>query len=481
MRDFVLLYVNGRRHELRGAAAFAPLSTLLRRDLELTGTKVVCAEGDCGACAVLVGRPDEAGGFDYHPVASCIAFAYQFDGAHVVTVEGLRSDGEPLNPVQQAMVACHGAQCGYCTPGFVVSLCGLFDRDPAATDDDARAALVGNLCRCTGYESILAAARRVDRARLRPLDALYPPAEVAAADLSTHAADDLLVADGPRRFFKPATLAAAVAFKAAHPDCAIVAGGTDLGVYANKGLRSWDVAMSLANVPGLDRLDVADDALTAGANVTLAQMERATREHFPELHPMFLRHGSPLIRNAGTLAGNLANASSIGDAIPALFVLRAQLELTGARGTRQVNADDFYTGYKQTALAPDELITAVRIPRLGPREALRLYKVSKRHDLDISTFTAAIWAKTNASAIADIRIAFGGVGPTVARLPRAESSLRGKSIADTAAFAHAARLAREEISPISDVRGSLEYRRQLAENILLKFQLEMTHLQRVHP
>jgi xanthine dehydrogenase small subunit len=465
MRDFVLLYLNGRRLEIRGPDAFAPLSTVLRQTLALTGTKVVCAEGDCGACAVLAGRPD-GHHIAYRPVTSCIAFVHQFDAAHVVTVEGLRH-GDALNPVQEAMVACHGAQCGYCTPGFVVAMCGAFEANPTTDPAALRAALVGNLCRCTGYESILAAGRAVDTAQLKRLDDLYPPAPILA-DLTARAAEEVLIESAGQRFFKPLTIDAAVKFKAANPACTVVAGATDLGVQVNKRLRACPVTMTLAAIPRLAEIDVTETRLVIGANVTLAQLEHATREHFPELHPMLLRHGSLLIRNAGTLAGNIANGSSIGDALPALFVLNADVELAGPAGARRVNLNDFYTGYKQSVLAPDELITAVRIPRLAPGDVLRLYKVSKRHDLDISTFTAAIFAQFDGDAIRHIRIAYGGVAPTVIRLPRTEAFLANTPFTPET-IAAAARLARHEIAPISDVRGSADYRAQLAENILRKF------------
>jgi xanthine dehydrogenase small subunit len=485
MRDHVLLYVNGRRLEVRGPAAFVPLSTFLRQHLELTGTKVVCAEGDCGACAVLVGRPPACGAgvppaestaavLHYQPITSCIAMVAQLDRTHIITVEGLAQNGQP-HPVQQAMIACHASQCGYCTPGFAVTLAGLSESAEPLSPDAIRAGLVGNLCRCTGYESILAAGAGIDRANLRPLNVLHPPAALLADFAATD--EGLRLTAPAQTLFQPTTLVEALDFKATHPSCTLLAGGTDLGVQVNKGTRTLDTILSLAAIPDLKVIHLDADTLTACASTTLTDLERATKESYPELYPMLARHGSPLIRNAGTLAGNIANGSPIGDALPALYALNAEVELAGLSreaqiSTRRVGMNAFFTAYKRTVMRPDELITAVHIPRLKPDETLRLYKVSKRRDLDISTFTAAIFLKRTGGTIREARLAYGGVGPNILRLPKTESLLRDQPISEDL-FHLAGRLARAEITPISDVRGDAAYRLQLAENILLKLYYEL--------
>jgi xanthine dehydrogenase small subunit len=258
-----------------------------------------------------------------------------------------------------------------------------------------------------------------------------------------------------------------VRFKAAHPNCTIIAGGTDLGVMMNKGVRDCTIVMSASAIEELTQLEVGPE-IVAGANVTLAELENATRDFFPEFHAMLARHGSPLIRNTGTLAGNIANASPIGDAMPGLFVLNAEIELAGSTGRRRVNINQFYTGYRKTVMQADEIITRVIIPRPADGEIVRLYKVSKRRDLDISTFTAAIWIKLDGAMIQDIRISYGGVAAVILRLPRTEELLRGQPLSEEL-FEAAGEIAQQEISPISDVRGGREYRLQLAANILLKF------------
>jgi xanthine dehydrogenase small subunit len=469
MRDYVLLYVNGRRTEVRGEHVLAPLSSYLRYVLNHTGTKVVCAEGDCGACAVLVGRVQN-GRLKYQPITSCIAIVGQMDCTHVITVEGLTGNGRS-SALQESMVTHHGAQCGFCTPGFVVSLCALLDETREPGERQVRDALVGNLCRCTGYESILTAARAVDAQQMRSLDELYPPGPILS-DLQAAPEDEPLLQFDGRSFYQPRTIESAATFKSQHPNCTVLAGGTDIGVQVNKGTRSCDAVLSVSAIADFARMDINDDAIVAGGGATLTDLERATKDTFAEFHQMLARHGSPLIRNAGTLAGNIANGSPIADALPALYVLDGEIELTGSSGVRRININHFYTGYKRTVMTADELITAVHIPRPQNGEILRLYKVSKRFDVDISTFTAAIWLKLDGPAIADVRIACGGVGPNILRLPRSEALLRGHSI-DEELFHRAGLLARSEITPISDVRGSADYRYQLAQNILLKFYFEL--------
>jgi len=470
MRDFVLLYVNGRRHELRGPQVFQPLSDFLRLELRLPGTKVVCAEGDCGSCTVLLGRPRD-GHIVYKPITSCIQYAAQLDGAHIITVEGLKYDGA-LNPAQEAMVAHHGAQCGFCTPGFVASLCSLFDQTPNPSRHDVTRALVGNLCRCTGYDSILAAAAAVDGTAMRSLAELYPEDELRPA-LEQAAAESVATTDGARQVFKPATLAEAVQLRLAHPQATVLAGGTDLGVVWNKGKRELGTLLCLGEVPELHRCEAVDGVWSIGAATTLTDVERAAGEHLPDYAAMLERFGSPPIKNAGTLGGNLVNGSPIGDTMPSLFVLGAEVELVGTQGTRRVNINDFYTGYRQTVMRPDELLAAVHVPLPTADERYACYKISKRRDLDISTFAAAMCVRLDGGVIREARVAYGGVAATIVRLPQTEASLVGKPPGD-AAWREAGRRARSEIKPISDVRGSAEYRAQLAENILQKLGRAMT-------
>ena len=461
MRDRVLIHINGVPHRIGGAEAFETLARFLRYDERLTGTKIVCEEGDCGACTVLVGRR-ENGGLRYRPVNSCIQFLFQLDCTSVVTVEGLTKGGA-LTPLQDAMVRCHGAQCGYCTPGFVMAMAGLFECNDHPTATDVKGALTGNLCRCTGYESIINAALEV-KAQPR-IEQLYPSAPIVAA-IDEAEREPVRI----ENFFKPTTLEDAVAFK--NEKTVIAQGATDFGVWCTKRNFVAETILSLDAIDGLGDIAVADGMLAVGGRVTLAQFESVVRDLVPSLAPIMDRFGSPQIKNAGTLAGNIANGSPIADSLPFLFVSGAALELTGRNGTRTVAVADFYLGYKKLDLRPDEIITRILIPLPADGDTLRLYKVSKRSHLDISTFTAAILMRRRDGRIDSMRLAYGGVAPVVLRLKKTEEFLTGKPIARET-FAEAGEIARSEIAPISDVRGSRETRLQLAENILTKFYYDL--------
>src|SRR5438105_1016649 len=492
MRDHIRFLINGRQHDVRGRGVFATLSNYLRYDFGATGTKIVCEEGDCGACSVLIRKssaasaPGTNSADEFLPINSCILSMFQLDGASIVTVEGLK-----LNAVQQAMIECHGAQCGYCTPGFVVAMTGLFETRARVDEKCAREGLVGNLCRCTGYEPIIKAACAVDGSSTKRMRELYPE--------TIDDNDEVLIEEEGRTFFAPASLDEALTFKRKFKPCTIVQGATDVGVWINKRAYSAMAMMSLAKLHELNDLREDDDAIVAGANVTLTQFENFTRDRIPELHHILNIFGSPQIKNAGTLVGNIANGSPIGDTLPYLFVSGATLELASVDGTRTVAVSDFYRGYKQFDLQPHEIITRVRVPIMpachperSPRspatsdqrahaedsassarrgmtgDFLRLYKVSRRRDLDISAFTAAILLRVSNAHVEQATIAYGGVAPVVMRLPKTESYLAGKSITSNT-FEEAGRIARGEVAPISDVRGSRDYRLQLAENILMKF------------
>lgn len=455
MRDAITFYLNGQRQVVAGDAAMQTLSRYLRYDVRATGTKIVCEEGDCGACTVLIGRR-ENGALRYRPINSCITFLFQVDCTHVVSVEGLARGGK-LTPVQDAMVRCHGAQCGYCTPGFIMAMAAMYEGGP----QDVRAALTGNLCRCTGYEPIIKAANEV---REQPTcEQLYPSADMLR-EFASIERESVRVGS----FFKPVELKDAIDFKASNPKCVIVQGATDFGVWCNKRGFTPDAVLSLDAIGGLGDLSIEAGQLRVGGRVTLSQLESFVQDKVPELARVLDRFGSPQIKNAGTLAGNIANASPIADTLPFLYVSDARLELTGRNGTRTVPIASFYRGYKTLDLAADEIITRIVIPLPERTDTLRLYKVSKRSHLDISSFTAAMLMRRSGDRIGSIRIAYGGVGPMILRLPRTESFLTGKPFSlDTLEDAGA--IAKEEITPISDVRGSRDFRLQLAENVLKKF------------
>ena len=469
MREYLHFFVNGKECRVKGSDAFQPLSSYLRYQLAITGTKIVCEEGDCGACTTLVGKLKD-GKIEYKSINSCIQYLYQMDLSHIITVEGLRT-GEELNEVQDEMVKCHGAQCGFCTPGFIVAMCGYFDENKKAQKkadvQGLKDCMTGNLCRCTGYEPILKAGMMVDTNAIKPIDEQYPPKDMIAAFQKGAAESVLLKGDDDCQAFIPASLKDAAKFKKENPDTVIISGGTDICVNMNKRGYAPKTIMSFSNIPGIDQILATNGLVTVGAKVTLSQLETYFREKVPEFHNILWVFGSPQIRNAGTLAGNIANASPIADTPPFLFVMDAVIELRNASGSRQVRINEFYKGYKQFDMAKDEFISSIAIPLPKKDEILKLYKVSRRKHLDISTNTAAFKIKMNAGKIEDIAVAYGGVAAVIMRLPKTEAFLKGKELTLENAK-EAGDIAASEITPIDDVRGSRAFRLQLARNIMMK-------------
>ncbi|TWT87642.1 Nicotinate dehydrogenase FAD-subunit [Pseudobythopirellula maris] len=479
MRDRLVFYLNDERHEVAGADAALTLTDYLRRPgpvagrsaaEALVGTKVVCSEGDCGACTVLVGSPTENGErFAYRTIDACIAFIYQLDRRHVVTVEGVGPCGA-LTGVQDAMVRNHGSQCGFCTPGFVMAMHGLMEQaegaDTALDDAALRLGLSGNLCRCTGYGQILEAGRELRPSAIPGVADRFDTAAMLTE--FTALGGKGVVIDTAPPVCLPTTVDELLAAKADRPDAALVAGATDLGVQRNHGRFAPSAVIFTGGVEELKQLKVVGDELVIGAGVTWDEVECRVRPLVPQYADLLTRFGSPQIRNAGTLVGNLANASPIADSIPFHMVAGSTFELASSEGRRNVAIEDFYLGYKELDLKSDEAILAVRTPLPLPAARVRLYKVSKRRDMDISTATAAFWVETDRDGLVSaLRIALGGVGPTVMRAREAEALLVGAPLS-LEAMRRAGRTAGAAITPISDVRGGADYRRLLVENLFVK-------------
>ncbi len=469
MRDCILIYVNGQRHIILDNLVLLSLSDFLRHYLGLIGTKIVCSEGDCGSCTVLVGRPCD-GRMVYRTIDSCIQFMFQLDGAHVVTVEGLQ-DASTLHPVQQAMVDCHGSQCGFCTPGFVMAMADLYERCDQLDEAQWRDGLTGNLCRCTGYTAILEAGCQTNGDPRYRVETHYPSGPILD-DFAKHTEKPIEIRTEQfgqeYLLFSPVDLEQALDFLKRHPDATIVAGATDLGVRINKSGQLPTKILDLNRIGELSDVEMDDDKLIAGAQASWTTIEDVCEDRVPEFHKILTIFGSPQIRNAGTIGGNIANASPIADSLPFLHVAEAVLELASASGTRKVNINDFYLGYKQFDLQPGELIARVEVPLPEENELLRLYKVSRRRDLDIASFTAAVRMRLDGKTIVGVSLAFGAVGPTIIRPRQTEAFLLDKPLTEKT-MREAGDIATGEITPISDVRGSAEYRYQLSRNVLLKF------------
>jgi len=480
-RDYIVFFINGIMQRVTGDAVFLPLSDYLRYELNACGTKVVCAEGDCGACTVMLGRPldEQADDFQYKTVNSCIQYLLQLDCTSIITIEGMLEDGK-LNAVQEAMVECHGAQCGYCTPGFVVALSSLVADCQANSVgvgcDQVKEALTGNLCRCTGYESIMSAALAASSQKMQSFLEKFPSAPMLAA-MSTirgiPVAIEGRLAGLQSTFYKPLTISEAARLKAEHQGAVVVSGGTDMCVNMNKRGFTPPCIISLSGVDNLRQLAIIDGHLTVGASVTLRELERFVEDKIPQFYKILWTFGSPQIRQAGTLAGNIANASPIADTLPFLTVMEAQIEVTGQNGARRIPIGRFYTGYKKMDLSSDEIISSIIIPLPAAETLLRLYKVSKREHLDISSVAAAFYVKLSKAEnggqkIALAKVALGGVAATCIRSTAAEIFLQGNSF-NLDVFAEAGRVAAAELQPLSDVRGSKEFREQLTRNLFVKF------------
>lgn len=428
----------------------SPATTLLEylRETGRYATKEGCAEGDCGACTVVV--RGEGGAF--RAVNSCLVPLGAVSGQEVVTAAGLARHGE-LHPVQAALAAAGASQCGYCTPGFVMS---LFAALYAGERGDG--VLEGNLCRCTGYLPIRAAAR-----------GLAAPLETDPFLRPSQATPPTSYSSGDERFFQPATLAETFALMAAYPDAQLVAGSTDVGVELNKRALRPPVLVSLAAVAELRGLRETAGGLELGAGLTLSELEAQLGGRLPLLEAMLGRFAARQIRNRATLGGNLATASPVGDLAPVLLAYGASVTLVSASGERSVALTDFFTGYRTTVRRPDELILSVTLPHAEPGRREAVYKVGKRGADDISTVAAAFSvALTPDGTVTSARLAYGGVAATPVRAPQVEAFLLGKPWTERTALEAAARL-RTLFTPLSDLRGSADYRRALVGNLFHKF------------
>ena len=473
MAEPIRFYFRNTVHEVRDVAPTQTILQHLREDLHCTGTKEGCAEGDCGACTVVVGSLED-GQLELKAVNSCIQFTPTLDGKALFTVEDLQLPDGRLHPVQQALVECHGSQCGFCTPGFAMSLWGMYlkqeqgqqMRPPSRCQIDD--ALSGNLCRCTGYRPIIEAAGRMTELPRAEFDR----GAVAQALRGLQRDAGATYAFGGRSFHAPRTLDELVALRAAHPQALILAGSTDVGLWVTKQMRELNDIIYLGHVAELKAVREADGSLEIGAGVTLQDAYAAICRHYPdELKELWQRFASLPIRNAGTLGGNVANGSPIGDSMPWLIALGAQLVLRGPGGERTLALEEFYLGYQQKDLRPDEFVASLRVPL--PRQDLRFrtYKLAKRFDQDISAVCAAFALTLEEGRVKDARIAFGGMAATPKRASAAESALRGRAWDEAAMQAAMAALA-QDYAPLSDMRASSGYRMKTAQNLLKRFWLE---------
>lgn len=465
-RERIIFYLNSERVEISADEAFLTLSSWLRYRKAMTGTKVVCSEGDCGACTVILGWMNPRGKLDYRIVDSCIQFLFQLDCCHVITIEALEKDGK-LHPAQQTMVDCFGSQCGFCTPGFVMGLAHLCETKQKLTSTDIREKLTGNLCRCTGYEAIVKAGLSLNEMPVEKVTQRFNTAlmEKEFASLITQSVK--VESSNGEIFFKPVDLAEALKLRAALPQLKIVAGATDLGVQHNKGKSVLTQVMFIAHLHEIAGIRELDGTLEIGAAANWSDVLAITEKILPELHGILKIFAAEQIRNAATIGGNIINASPIADSLPCLFALDARLVVASASATREIKMKSFYSGYKKFDLRSDELLTKIILPLPKKDSVFKLYKVSKRRDLDISAVTLAIHLERSGNKIAGADIAAGGVAATIVPLSAAMKLLHGAAWSEEN-FRRAGEAAAGEIQPLSDVRGSALFRKVLIRNLFLK-------------
>ena len=451
--------LNGKSVSVAPKTGSETLLDYLRLEADLCGTKEGCNEGDCGACTVIVTGQDGVP----RPMNACILFLPQLQGCSVRTVEGLPGPDGALHPVQQAMITHHGAQCGFCTPGFVTTMAAAH----ATGDTDFDTALAGNLCRCTGYAPIIRAAQAAAHAPVPSWMAERPEAP------ALQSRDDI---------FCPRSSDELAQWYARNPEATLIAGGTDVGLWVTKKMQELGPIAFVSHAEDLRQIHDEKDSLRIGAAVTITNLMQAIRPISASLHQLLSRYGSPQVRNAATIGGNIANGSPIGDGSPALIAMGARLVLRRADERRTVNLEDFFIAYQQQDRRPGEFVESIKLPKAQDR--LRCYKLSKRFDQDISAVCGCFNLEQEAGVITQARIAFGGMAATPARARKTEAALCGQPW--SLETVHQAKSAMaEDFTPLSDMRASAGYRAQAAGNMLIRYfhdlQETPVNIREVHP
>jgi len=470
-RDAISFFINGEKHTIACPDSNRTLLTYLREVAGLAGTKEGCAEGDCGACTVVVSeRTDDS--IRSRATNSCIQLLPTLDGKEVTTVEGLKRADGSLAPIQMALVDGHGSQCGFCTPGFVMSLHAASLSETRPDRDAIECALAGNLCRCTGYRPIVDAAERVARqGDAREVEHIRTQRSHCHDRLSQMAQGSIAVELPGRRYWSPTSLDELAELRLANPEARLLAGGTDLGLTVTKKREDLPSLIHVGRVAELRTVVRTDSHLEIGAAVTLTDAFPPLVEAYPTLAEWARRFASPPIRNSGTLGGNIGNGSPIGDSMPVLMAIGASLLLRRGQVTREVALDEFYPGYQRTVLMPGEFVERIRVPLPDTKRLVRAYKISKRFDQDISAVCAAFAIELEGGRVKEARIGFGGMAATPKRASHCEAALLGRRWEESVVLGAMDALD-SDFQPIDDMRASRGYRRMVARNLLYKCFLE---------
>ncbi len=471
-RTSIRFLLGREAREIRDVDPCLTVLDWLRGEARRTGTKEGCNEGDCGACTVVVVRP-EGDRLSYRAVNSCIQFMGTLDGCQLVTVEDLKRRDGSLHAVQQAMVDCHGSQCGFCTPGFVMSIFAMVKTYPACpSDDELNDILAGNLCRCTGYAPIIRAAKHVYALSLAEEFAAEDATILAALEALDDGRDVELT--GPNgAFHAPASADSFAATLLRHPEATIVSGSTDVGLWATKQFRHMDRLVWIGRVGELDRIEETRDALEIGAGVTYSRLAGRLGDLYPDFGEVLRRLGSVQVRNIGTMGGNVANGSPIGDSPPCLIALDATLHLRCGEERRSMPIERFFLAYGKQDRRPGEFVERITLPKPAPGVRFRAYKVSKRFDQDISAVMGAYRLHVQDGVVRDARIAYGGMAATPKRAAATERALIGRRW-DEAALAQAKEAMTRDFTPLDDMRASAAYRMTVARNLLERLFIETT-------
>ena len=461
---------NGQVVELANAHPTRTVLDYLRLEDKSRGTKEGCNEGDCGACTVALGSL-RGGHVVYEPVNACILLLGQLDGKELVTVDDLAEDGG-LHPVQQAMVETHGSQCGFCTPGFIMSLFALYHAGFTPTRQQIADQIAGNLCRCTGYRPIIDAAANTCTGK--PQDRWVSDAAESAVKLAAlNDGTDALVGTPDSFIARPARADTLAKLAADHPDATIVAGATDVGLWITKQLHNLPKIILTGGVAELHEIVATDEQVSLGAAATYAEAMNALSQIDADMGEVLRRLGSTQVRASGTVGGNIANGSPIGDMPPMLIALGATLHLRHREAERLMPLEDFFIAYGKQARRPGELVWRIDIPKLSSNDAFRAYKIAKRFDQDISAVMAAFKFTLVRHRIETARIAFGGMAATPKRAREAEAALTGAALDDQATWSEAIAALARDYQPISDMRASAAYRMEVAQALLKKALIEV--------